>query len=186
MRTPLALVIALSTVSVPATGPRAPLFRRLGGAAGIAESADAVRPAVAAPAVAEPRTAGDRATVAQASLPDGATTGITSDMRPDTALAGSQPWAVAGVKHVRINERLGTIAVTGDVEISPVVLTVRGLTINTATPVSPAAGWDVPQAARLQDLLEALDELNVSPEDRVAILKELHAAGKLHASLILQ
>lgn len=109
---------------------------------------------------------------------------------------------------VRINERLGTIVITGDVEISPAVISMNGLTITTAAPAGgvtgpgadPFAGTGeagyrtsnyVPvattgterQRSKLRDLVDALDALSVPSDDRIAILKELHRTGKLHAKL---
>lgn len=101
---------------------------------------------------------------------------------------------------VLINERTGTMIVTGDVEISPVVISHRGLTISTILP-TPTPTPRNPQVntknmisldttgqggARLQDLVNALDQLKVPAEDRIEIVKELYAAGKLHAKLIVQ
>ena len=112
---------------------------------------------------------------------------------------------------VRINERLGTIVITGDVEISPAVISMNGLTITTAAVAGAVAGpADDPfagggpagyrtgnfvplatdagdrQRAKLRDLVEALDALNVPAEQRIDILKELHRTGKLHAELITE
>ena len=40
--------------------------------------------------------------------------------------------------------------------------------------------------AKLQDLVNALDQLKVPAEDRIAIVKELYKTGKLHAKLIME
>jgi flagellar basal body P-ring protein FlgI len=40
--------------------------------------------------------------------------------------------------------------------------------------------------AKLQDLVNALDQLKVPAEDRIAIVKELYKTGKLHAKLIVE
>jgi flagellar basal body P-ring protein FlgI len=40
--------------------------------------------------------------------------------------------------------------------------------------------------AKLQDLVNALDQLKVPSEDRIAIVKELHKTGKLHAKLVVE
>jgi flagellar basal body P-ring protein FlgI len=40
--------------------------------------------------------------------------------------------------------------------------------------------------AKLNDLVNALDQLKVPAEDRIAIVKELHKMGKLHAKLITE
>jgi flagellar P-ring protein precursor FlgI len=101
---------------------------------------------------------------------------------------------------VQINEKTGTMIVTGDVEISPVVISHRGLTITTITPApvpsprNPIIGdkemipIDTTNAggAKLQDLANAFDQLKVPAEDRITIVKELYKTGKLHAKLIVE
>jgi flagellar P-ring protein FlgI len=99
---------------------------------------------------------------------------------------------------VQINRRTQTLIVTGDVEISPVVISHKGLTITTTTPPPvPTARNPVTSStdtvalhtgnqggARLQDLVNALEQLKVPVEDRITIVKELYQSGKLHAKLI--
>lgn len=101
---------------------------------------------------------------------------------------------------VVINDRTGTMIMTGDVEISPVVVSHKGLTISTLTPpVVPQPGRPVMRTtdfaaletthkggAKLRDLLEALDQLKVPAEDKISIVKELYKSGKLHAKLIVE
>ncbi|HZZ43229.1 MAG TPA: flagellar basal body P-ring protein FlgI [Tepidisphaeraceae bacterium] len=101
---------------------------------------------------------------------------------------------------VLVNERTGTMIVTGDVEISPVVISHKGLTISTITPAPVATprnpivsttgiiALDTTEAggAKLQELLNALDQLKVPAEDRITIVKELYRTGKLHAKLIIE
>ncbi len=101
---------------------------------------------------------------------------------------------------VTINERTGTVVLTGDVEISPVVISHKGLTISTIVP-APAPSARVPivkssdvvaidtvnaGGAKLQDLINALDQLKVPIQDRIDIIKELHKTGKLHAKLLME
>jgi flagellar P-ring protein precursor FlgI len=99
---------------------------------------------------------------------------------------------------VNINEKTGTIVMTGDVEISPVVISHNGLSISTvAPPVKPtpqnpqvtnhdaiAIGTTPPSNGNLQDLLSAMEELKVPTQDRIDIIKEIYNTGKLHAKLI--
>ena len=40
--------------------------------------------------------------------------------------------------------------------------------------------------AKLQDLINAMDQLKVPVQDRIDIVKELHKTGKLHAKLITE
>jgi flagellar P-ring protein FlgI len=101
---------------------------------------------------------------------------------------------------VQINERTGTLIVTGDVEISPVVISHKGLTITTVDPApvptkrfpvvtnKDLVTLDTTKAggAKLQDLVASLEQLKVPAEDRITIVKELYKTGKLHAKLIVE
>ncbi|MGP1347104.1 MAG: flagellar basal body P-ring protein FlgI [Phycisphaerales bacterium] len=104
---------------------------------------------------------------------------------------------------VVINERRGTIIVSGDVTISPAVISHAGMTITTVIPDPPAPTPEAPQVsrgpfgavaapsnprsmARLDDLLQALQKLDVPAPDRIEILIRLHKAGLLHGELILE
>jgi flagellar P-ring protein precursor FlgI len=110
------------------------------------------------------------------------------------------PTLVRTEARVVINQKTGTIIMTDDVQISPVVISHKGLTITTVIPARvPTADSPVAETqtfvsldpakrggARLADLLAAFNQLKVSPEDRIAILKEIHRSGKLHAQLLLE
>jgi flagellar P-ring protein precursor FlgI len=98
---------------------------------------------------------------------------------------------------INVNRRTGTIVVTGDVEISPVAISHKGLTINTtAQPVAPVstAGQEGFLAmdpgkrggAKMADLIDALNQLKVPVDDRITIIEELYKTGKLHARLIVE
>jgi flagellar P-ring protein precursor FlgI len=123
--------------------------------------------------------------------------------RPDSFISRVQRLPVPllpGEARVQINDRTGTIIMTGDVEISPVVISHKGLTISTVQPAPvPTARTPVISernavaldttnqgGAKLQDLVNALDQLKVPSEDRIAIVKELHKTGKLHAKLVVE
>lgn len=101
---------------------------------------------------------------------------------------------------ITINRNTGTIVITGDTRLSPVVISQRGLTV---TVINPLEDGTVPKAPfeqqdfvaldsqqqrqpNVRDLLEALNRLKVSFKDRVAILEEIHRAGKLHAKLLYE
>lgn len=95
--------------------------------------------------------------------------------------------------------RTGVIVITGDVQVSPAVITHKDLTISTTVPPPPAnvvrtvtneyAAVETDAApadvSRLDDLIAAFDQLNVAPIEQINILKSLHQAGKLHARLIV-
>jgi len=110
------------------------------------------------------------------------------------------PSQISTGARVLINERTKTITVGADVQVSPVIVSHRGLTITTVTPKPEPdirnpeieeKNWAAldPQkrgGTRLIDLLKALEQLQVTADDRIAIIKEIHAMGKLHAQLIIQ
>ena len=115
------------------------------------------------------------------------------------------PAMVVTGARVVINERTGTIVITGDVEISPLLISHGDLTITTLTP-PPVVEADQPPnpalvnapknfvgvdpgrrgGAKLADLLAAFNQLNVAAQDRIEIIKEIQRSGKLHATLIIQ
>jgi flagellar P-ring protein precursor FlgI len=103
---------------------------------------------------------------------------------------------------VVINEQQGIILVTGNVEIAPVGITHKGLSITSIT-AGPGAGapgaggyatrrWtgldtigrESRSATRLLDLLAALDQLLVPVEEQIAIIYELRKTGALHAEIV--
>ena len=122
--------------------------------------------------------------------------------RPDSFVSRVQRLPVPMLPQearVLVNDRTGTMIVTGDVDISPVVISHKGLTISTIDPrpvpsqKAPVVGskevvtMDTTQqgGAKLQDLAVAFDQLKVPSDDRIAIVKELYRTGKLHAKLII-
>ncbi len=100
---------------------------------------------------------------------------------------------------VMINDQAGSIVMSGDVEISPVVISLRGLTITTITPApvgTPRAplvdtkdvlSLDTTKTggSKLQDLVDAMVAMKVPADDRITIIKELYDTGKLHAKLYI-
>lgn len=101
---------------------------------------------------------------------------------------------------VVVNERTGVIAVSGEVEMSPTLVTHRNLVIfpggaiapptppNDLTPlVAPDPPFPQnPELANLNDLLIALNRAQVSADDKIAIIKELAKSGKLHAQVVYE
>lgn len=87
---------------------------------------------------------------------------------------------------VTVNEKSGTIVMTDDVELRPTVFSHKNLAVNVggdpfiALP-EPGKGR-APQ--RLSDLLEALNNLKVPPQDKIAVLRALHQNGSLQAEFI--
>jgi flagellar P-ring protein precursor FlgI len=106
---------------------------------------------------------------------------------------------------VVVNAKAGTVIVTGEVEISPVAISHKNLTLTVGTPEEQAAaGTPPPEPApgvgfvplmdqqtrqspqRLKQLIDALNQLKVPTVDVIDILKDLHRSGKLHAELITE
>ncbi len=95
--------------------------------------------------------------------------------------------------------RAGIIVMTGDVQVSPAVITHRDLTITTTIPPPPPNApriesrdfaavqtqADDADRSRLEDLISAFDQLKIPPVEQIRILQMLHRAGKLHARLIV-
>ncbi len=104
---------------------------------------------------------------------------------------------------VVINEREGSIVLTGDVTISPTVVSHRDLVVTTVTPEIPADelppriedessevvatdAADDRGLAKAEDLLKALRKLDVPVGEQITIIKQLHRAGHLHGELIFE
>lgn len=96
--------------------------------------------------------------------------------------------------------RSGIIVMTGDVEVSPVVITHKDLVITTlvdpqaqlqqfdsefAAVQTDGGGDQDATTAKLQDLINAFDQLDVPPIEQIQILEIIHKAAKLHARLII-
>lgn len=110
------------------------------------------------------------------------------------------PSLVRSEARVVINRRTGTIVMTQNVELSPVVVSHNGLTITTVVPPQPptperpvieetqfvALDPTGRGGSRLSDLLAAFNLLKVPAKDRIAILEQIHRSGKLHAQLIVE
>ncbi len=99
---------------------------------------------------------------------------------------------------VTVNQSTGTIVVSGDARISPVVVSQKGMTVAVRVPPPPideprienrafvGLSTDATDGANVSDLLDALNQLQVTIEDRIAILTQMQRAGKLHAKLIFR
>ncbi|MGE3314790.1 MAG: flagellar basal body P-ring protein FlgI [Planctomycetaceae bacterium] len=85
---------------------------------------------------------------------------------------------------VVVNSRSKTVVIDGDVEISPVVISHKGLRVEVGTEPGPfvalnTQGQETPE--QLKDLVQGLEKLRVPIEDIISIIRELHQSGKLHA-----
>lgn len=91
---------------------------------------------------------------------------------------------------VTINERSGSIVISGDVEIGPVVVTHKNVVIQTGATAMPEPFVPIDPSqenvARLKTLVEALNAVQVPTRDVIDIIKGLDRNGKLHAKLIFE
>lgn len=106
----------------------------------------------------------------------------------------------SGEARVIINRTAGTIVVSGNAKISPVIVSHQGLTITVSAAEEELGltGGEVQVqnfvaidpaktgGSNVSDLLEALNRLNVPIEDRISILTQIHNLGALHARLIVK
>ncbi len=105
----------------------------------------------------------------------------------------------SGEARITINRRAGTIVVTGDTRMSPVIISQLGLTVSVYPTTEGQASVPVvtqqdfvpldneqTRQPNVRDLLEALNRLKVPFKDRVSILEEIHRSGKLHARMMYE
>ncbi len=120
---------------------------------------------------------------------------VPAQYRDDTVLFVSQVLATPLVDQqttprVVINERQGTIAISGDVEIGAIVVTHKNMTVEAGAPA--LAGRFVPvdteqaETPKLKSLVEALNAVNVPTEDVIDIIKAIDRNGRLHAKLVIE
>ncbi len=122
--------------------------------------------------------------------------GTILDIRLDPSLLSTPARVV-------VNERTGSIVLSGDVRISPAVISHEQLVVTTVTP-EPDPDDDRPvfieegtattvttedddrSMARASSLLDALKRLDVPVADQIAILAQLHRGGLLHAEFVVE
>jgi flagellar P-ring protein precursor FlgI len=90
---------------------------------------------------------------------------------------------------VVINEREGVVVIGKDVEIAPVLVTHRNLRIEAVGSTGFVQVGDVtdePSNAKLKNLADALNALDVPNEDLIAIIKTLKAKGDLFGEVVFK
>jgi flagellar P-ring protein precursor FlgI len=98
------------------------------------------------------------------------------------------------VPRVVINERSGSIVISGDVEIGAAAVTHKNIVIETApTTQRRFVGVDPndptpqnPTNPKLKSLVEALNALHIATPDIIDIIKGLDKNGKLYAQLVIE
>ena len=88
---------------------------------------------------------------------------------------------------VVINQRTGSIVISGDVTIGDVVVSHKNVVIEAGEPPAfESIDTDQSDSAKLDSLVDALNSIKVPNEDRIAIIKEIARSGKLHGRLIVE
>ena len=91
-----------------------------------------------------------------------------------------------------VNERAGSVIISGDVEIGSVAITHKNIVIETAGGTTSGARPFVavdpvdPGAPKLKALVEALNAIHVPTSDIIEIIKGLNRDGKLHGQLLIE
>ena len=92
---------------------------------------------------------------------------------------------------VVINERTGSIVISGDIEIGAAVVTHKNMVIETGGSTIPVGRFEPLDpnkngSAKLKGLIEALNAVKVENKDVIDIIKGLERDGKLHGTLIIE
>jgi flagellar P-ring protein precursor FlgI len=90
---------------------------------------------------------------------------------------------------VVINQRTGSIVISGDVQIGDVVVSHKNIVVDATAPVTPFVGLDHQEGsdlAKLTALVDALNALKVPNPDAIDIIKNIERSGKLHGRLIIE
>jgi flagellar P-ring protein precursor FlgI len=98
------------------------------------------------------------------------------------------------VAQVTINSRTGTIVSDGNVTISPVTISYRGITLSTETLVKKLKDeaekknqvFEMPEYLDLNLLIDAMNVLAIPVDDRISIIRELARSGNLQGQLVEQ
>jgi flagellar P-ring protein precursor FlgI len=97
---------------------------------------------------------------------------------------------VQNARRVVINESEGVVIVGEDVLIAPVAITHKNLTIEARPGQDAFVGVDIENPnqprAKLKNLTEALNKLDVPTDDVISIIKALKAQGVLYGELVKQ
>jgi flagellar P-ring protein precursor FlgI len=91
---------------------------------------------------------------------------------------------------VVVNERAGSIVISGNVEIAPVAIAHRNIVVETGNAVGPGSFVALdpadPQNPQLKSLVTSLNAINVPTADIIEIIKLVNANGALAGNLIFE
>ncbi len=104
------------------------------------------------------------------------------------AILEQRVYIAAPEARVVVNERTGSVVISGDVEIGAVVVTHRNLVVEAGPTAGRFVSIDPEETnpTKLEALLNALNALKVPPQDVIAIIKGIDRSGKLHGRLIVE
>ncbi|MCA8987825.1 MAG: flagellar basal body P-ring protein FlgI [Planctomycetaceae bacterium] len=94
------------------------------------------------------------------------------------------------ISRVQVNAKTGVVILSGDVELSPVLINHPNLQINIGAANNPIDGAQFRSLSdgnstrantRLDQLVQALNQLGVPRDAMIEVLRELSRSGKLHA-----
>lgn len=120
---------------------------------------------------------------------------VPAKLRDDTVefiaqVLNQQVVAVRTEARVDINQAAGSIVISGDVEVSPAVVTHKNIVVETGdnVPTAVFVPVDPEQVAttKLKALVEALNAVQLPAEDIIEIIKGLDRTGKLHGRLMVR
>jgi flagellar P-ring protein precursor FlgI len=106
-----------------------------------------------------------------------------------SSLLDMQSYTPEPEARVVINERTGSIVISGDVQIGDVVVSHKNIVVDATVQVPPFAKLDPRDggdSAKLTALVDALNTLKVPNADAIDIIKNIARSGKLHGRLIIE
>jgi len=106
-----------------------------------------------------------------------------------SSLLDMQSYTPEPEARVVINERTGSIVISGDVQIGDVVISHRNIVVDAAEQVPPFTPVDPQEEShspKLTALVDALTALKVPTADAIDIIKNIERSGKLHGRLIIE
>jgi flagellar P-ring protein precursor FlgI len=106
-----------------------------------------------------------------------------------SSLLDMQSYTPEPEARVVINERTGSIVISGDVQIGDVVVSHKNIMVDATVQVPPFRALDHQEggdSAKLTALVDALTALKVPNADAIDIIKNIERSGKLHGRLIIE
>ena len=106
-----------------------------------------------------------------------------------SSLLDMQSYTPEPEARVVINERTGSIVISGNVQIGDVVISHKNIVVDATVQVPPFTALDHREggdSAKLTALVDALNALKVPNADAIDIIKNIERSGKLHGRLLIE